>query len=119
MRITVFNCPKHVAEGMLRVFHNTRGGTFRNDQDEEVVSSEADVEVMGPFFQYLAIAHPEARIAVTDGDEATERLNAAAPDMLVALKACVEPTEPGSDCALPASTYNLVCAAIQKAEEAP
>jgi hypothetical protein len=36
--------------------------------------------------------------------------------MLAALLACVEPTEPGEDCPLPAELYNQVCAAIAKAE---
>ncbi len=50
--------------------------------------------------------------------EADAALCAAAPDMLEALLTCVEPTEPGADCPLPADLYNKVCAAIAKATEA-
>ncbi|MNY65246.1 hypothetical protein D3C86_2024910 [compost metagenome] len=47
--------------------------------------------------------------------EANARLIAAAPELLEALLACVEPTEPGEDCPLPPGLYNKVCAAIAKA----
>jgi hypothetical protein len=47
--------------------------------------------------------------------KANATLVAAAPDMLAALRACCEPTEPGQDCCLPADLYNMVCAAIAKA----
>ncbi len=40
---------------------------------------------------------------------------AAAPELLEALMACVEPAEPGEDCPLPPALYNKVCAAIAKA----
>lgn len=43
-------------------------------------------------------------------------LISASTDMLEALLACVEPTEPGEDCPLPAALYNKVCAAIAKAQ---
>lgn len=47
---------------------------------------------------------------------ANAALIAAAPDMLAALIACCEPTEPGEDCCLPTDLYNKVCAIIAKAE---
>lgn len=47
--------------------------------------------------------------------EANARLIAAAPELLEALMACVEPADPGEDCPLPPALYNKVCAAIAKA----
>lgn len=47
--------------------------------------------------------------------EYAARKLAAHDDMLAALLACVEPSEPGEDCPLPAGIYNMVCEAIAKA----
>lgn len=60
-----------------------------------------------------------AKVFSDEGDTdmtSDAQLIAAAPELLAALRKCVEPLEPGEGCGLPGDTYNIVCAAIAKAE---
>lgn len=87
---------------------NHTPGPWTTDDNGEVDTSAADLTAWDGVLadgEVVAYCHPANASLIT-----------AAPDMLSALLACVEPTEPGEDCCLPPELYNQVCAAIAKAE---
>ena len=99
---------KTFGDGPSRRYERAVGKAYDNELLE---SNEANYRV-----RVNGIQGNNVRFAGREEAEANARLLAAAPELLEALLACVEPLEPGEACGLPVNVYNLACAAIAKAK---